>query len=433
MDLFVDDDNLCNSLTPCYSSIQTAVVNATPDSHIMVFPGTYVDNVDISQMGIALGPATDGNIKFSTVDSQGNPDTGASQVAPVTGLPFTHTGPTFNGNIEIVGFVIVAVDDDAIDFDLVNGDITIGHVDATSSSDDGIDLELAAGGHTIRIYQSHATGNGSRGFNLDGPDGTVVILDNNTVNNNTGEGVDIDSASITDSLTVTINNLTVNNNGDINNESAGLVVDTLGTLSINNLTTEDNTGPGLVLLAIEQSTITDATFTRNGTGNGYDGILFRAAGSLQVSRSVFTDNDNAGIGASDSISGQALSSFNVSCSQFSGGALGVELGTLMTAAASYTLNNLNFANHSGAALYAGVDNAMIDATNNYWDTANGPTHTLNAGGTGEVLADVNDDPIGGAQGTVMFSPFLTAPVGVEVFAPGTIFRNDFDGNPCTIN
>ncbi len=433
MDLHVDQGNLCASLTPCYTSIQTAVVNATPDSHIKVFPGTYAENIDVSQMGTALGPATDGNIKFSTVAVDGTPLTGTAQVAPATGLPVTHTGPSFNGHIEIDGFLIFGVDDDAIDFDLVNGDITIRNVTANSLTDDGIDLELDAGGHTISIFNSIADNNGSRGFNLDGPNDSVVILHNNRTNNNTGEGVDIDSANVVDSLTIEIIDLTANNNGDAQNDSAGVVVDALGTLSINNLSSHDNAGPGLVLLAVEQTTISDSTLARNGLTNGYAGLLFRAAGSIQVTRSVFSDNDSAGIEASDSVSGQALTRFEVSCSQFTGGAVGVELGTAMTAGASYTLNNLNFANHSSAAVYAGVNNAMIGAANNYWNDATGPTHALNVGGTGEILADINDDSIGGAQGTVQYTPFLTAAVDVELFASDTIFRNGFDGNLCTNN
>ncbi len=433
MDLHVDENNVCASLTPCYTAIQTAVVNATPDSHILVFPGTYAEQVDISQMGTALGPATNGNIKFSSVDTNGQPNSGTALVSPATGIPFTHTTPTFNGNVEIDGLTVNAIDDDGIDFDLINGNITIRNVTANSLTDDGIDLEVNTGDHTIGIYNSTANNNADHGFNLDGPDGTVVLLHNNQTNNNVAEGVDIQSADTADVLVIQIIDLTANNNGDINNESAGVVIDTRSALSIANLTVNDNQGPGLVLFAVNSATITDSVFERNGIGNGYDGILFRAAGIFQVTRSTFTDNDSAGIWANDSISGQALSRLDVTCSQFSGGSVGVNLGTAMTAGANYTFNNLNFANHSTTALYAGVNNPTIDATNNYWNDATGPSHAQNVGGTGENISDINDDQVGGAQGTVTYIPFLAAPVDVEVFAADRIFSNDFDGNPCTLD
>ena len=427
--LFVDENNFCAGNLPCYTAIQTAVVNATPDSEIRVFPGTYAEQVDLSLMGAAIGPATDGNIQFITLSDDGEPLPLTAEVAPATGIGFTHTLPVFNGHIEIDGFRITSTNDDGIDFDLVNGNISIRNVTANNNFSDGVDVEVGAGGFTIEITNTITNSNGSSGINLDGPDGTIIRINDFQGNLNVGEGIDVDGDLDTDALAVTITNATTNNNGNVMQESAGSVIISQGTTRISNLVSNENFGPGLVLINEAQSDVTDSRFERNGTVTGYDGILLLDPGTVTVNRSFFVDNGASGIWATNINPGPVID-LNVSCSDFSGQPVGIDLRPSLADDTSFSFTNNNFSGHTMAAVLAGVNSTNIDASNNWWNAVSGPTHALNVGGGGEQILDVNDSQTSGALGTVAYAPFLLAPVNTAVVPADTIFRDGFDNLAC---
>ena len=428
--LYVDGTGTCASLTPCYTTIQTAVTNAVSNDDIRVFPGTYIEVVDVSQMGSANGPAADGNISFITVDSNNMSTPHTAQVAPLAGIAFTHTNPFFVGNIVIDGFDVVSTDDDGIDFDLVGGDITIRNMIANGSNNDGIDVEVSNGSRTITITDTVVNNNGSSGLNLDGPDGTVVFVQNIEANQNISEGIDIDNATNTDNLTVTILDSVTRMNGTMANGDAGTVVRTRGTLTIRNLNASNNEGPGLALLDLTQTNISDSIFENNGPNTTLDGIFLAAGGTVTIERSRFIDNGDTGIWVTDA-NGVDLTDLNVTCSQFTGNNTGVYIEASATASANYTVNSNNITGNDAVGMHSEINNNSISATDNWWGSDTGPTHALNVGGMGDVVSDSNDVVLVGALGVITYTPFRDAPLGITQFATDTIFANDFEGNPCS--
>ena len=430
--LFVDGSNVCAGLTPCYTAIQTAVTNAVSDDEIRVFPGTYAENIDISQMGTATGPATDGNITFITVDANNINTPQTAQVSPATGIPFTHTGTMFSGNVVIDGFTTLSADDDGIDFDLVDGDMTIRNMVSNGNEDDGIDLEAAAGNHTITVINTITNNNGGHGLNLDGPDGTVVIVQNIEANDNNREGVDVDQDQNTDALSVFIENATVEDNGSLSNVNAGMVVSARGTLVVNNLTSRSNVGPGLAIIDTTDATVSDSVFDNNGVNTSLDGIFSEATGMLRIERSVFTNNGASGIWVTNTSQNDiALTDLTISCAQFSNNNVGIYLEGSIPAAANYSATNSEFTSNVTAGMHSEINNSNIAATDNWWGDNTGPTHALNAGGMGDAVSDSNDVVIGGAQGVIDYNQFRTTEVGITQFASDTLFANGFDGNPCS--
>ncbi|WP_223789157.1 hypothetical protein [Marinicella meishanensis] len=51
---YVDNVGNCAGLNDCYPTIKAALNQAAPDDDIRVFPGTYPEAVELSQMGSAL-------------------------------------------------------------------------------------------------------------------------------------------------------------------------------------------------------------------------------------------------------------------------------------------------------------------------------------------------------------------------------------------
>lgn len=430
--LYVDNVSNCIGLLVCYNTIQEAVNNAVEDDKIRVFAGTYVEAIDLSLMGSALGAAADGNIQFTTVDTSNNITARTVEIAPVTGPAFTHTGSFFDGNIVFDGFIVTSTDDDGIDLDMVNGDITIRNMTASGNNNDGIDLEVDSGDHTMSVIDTIAENNGSDGINVDGPDGTKAFIQNVQANNNVSEGITIISISTGDVIDATILNTFTQNNGNALNDSAGIEAWFEGSLTVRNLISSGNHGPGLAIIDATQTVITDSVFESNAIVENFSGIFLVSAGTFNVDRSVFSDNGDSGINVYETnIIDNELTSFDINCSSFSGNQVGVYLKQSAPITATYSLNQNNFSNQTIAGIHAALDNDTIDATNNWWGEINGPTHSTNPTGTGDKVSDSIDDAIGGALGTVNYSPFVTASISIKQFPSDTLFAGDFEGNICT--
>jgi len=93
--LYVDNSSICNGLTTCYPSIQEAVNNAVSNDDIRVFPGVYIESIDISLMGSAFGAASNGNISFITVNANNMATQRTVQITPLSGSAFYHSGSFF--------------------------------------------------------------------------------------------------------------------------------------------------------------------------------------------------------------------------------------------------------------------------------------------------------------------------------------------------
>nr|WP_255590081.1 right-handed parallel beta-helix repeat-containing protein [Marinicella sp. NBU2979] len=165
-------------------------------------------------------------------------------------------------------------------------------------------------------------------MSLDGPEGTQIWVHNITVNNNIGEGIDVFSVTDTDNISVFITDSVVLENGDDSVDSAGVLVDGAGGLTVQNLMADNNRGPGLAVIDMINTQISDARFTNNGVIDGLPGIFLISASTFDVTRSVFTGNGEAGIDVlPTSLIGNELTSIAVNCSEFTGNDYGLFLST----------------------------------------------------------------------------------------------------------
>ncbi len=429
--LYVDTGGVCANLTPCYSTIQSAVNDAMPNDEIRVFPGVYQESVNLSGMGTSLPQPQEGNIGFVSVDANDALSVGTATVDGQAGPAFTHLGNVFNGGFSLVGFITQSTNDDAIDLDAIAGDIMLNHVTADNAPEDGIDVEVVAGGHDITILNTQANGNTKAGFNLDGLAGTTVTIDAVVASGNGDEGLRIDTNGSNIDMTVSINNTQVNNNGVVSGDSAGADISTSGAVDISHMEAKENPGEGLVVELATNTTIRHSLFEGNGIPTNFEGVYLVVGGAVQLSHLDVIDNAIAGVGIVATPENNDNTSIDISCSQFTNNDFGVILSNDLTDNTSVQINNNNWRDSATAALHAGL-NATVDASNNWWNDASGPNHPSSMG-TGEAISDQANDLLGqggGSAGVVGFTPFATSPIDQLNVAADALFIDGFESGAC---
>src|SRR3990170_8132431 len=112
--VFVDPGGGCNGSTPCFTTIQAGVNNATdPDAalggafaEVFVFPGTYAESVNLSLMGSAVAGAP-GDLRLVTVDASGAPTPGtASLISNALTGTIRHSTTPYPRRIKLEGLVV---------------------------------------------------------------------------------------------------------------------------------------------------------------------------------------------------------------------------------------------------------------------------------------------------------------------------------------
>ena len=422
--VYADGAGTCNSLTPCFTTIQEAVNNAGPaPAEVNVFPGTYNESVSVDDMGIAIAGAP-GTITLRTVNASGAPAPGTATVIGTTSEAFQTPLGNYPGNVTIDGFVVAASLGDAISVE-VDGDVTIANVTADGSiatSGHGIDVFSSSG---ITVTNSSAHDQVADGFRMD--TGGSVAITNSTANDNGDNGFQVDA---TGSITVT--GSTANGNDD-----EGFDLNASGDLTVSNSVangTVDDDG-----LEGDGANTTITNFTAN---NNFDeGIEVAASGNLLVDRVTTIGNGDDGIDV-EAVFTEVSSVANVTVRNSNtqnNGADGIEFlefGDVLTGAGLVD-GNIICGNGSGIELNTDV---TIDAEGNWWGAATGPTHPNNPAGTGdEVLDSANL-----ASGTVDFDPFVNTVSGTAAAATvgqsssvsfqfsggsGTVFLGQGPGNP----
>jgi hypothetical protein len=353
--LYVDKNATrdCAGNTPCYPTIQGAVNDAEFGDTIYVFPGTYHEGVDLSQMD------PDGDITLITVDASGSPTPGTVTVDnPGDDSEFYTGDPPFDGDVTIDGFVLRslygAIDlwvggTDGVsageegglgpfssrDVEIRNvdashtggdgitvraeGDVTIKNCTTNDNEGYGIGVELAWGDVTI----TGCTSNNNKGYSVtaegtpfcyasgicvSGTQGQTTIR-NNTTNGNGSEGImvglfptasqEATPASVTTPDKVIIDRCTANNN-----DSEGIAVRGVGgDVTITDCTTNDNGGDGLfvggrlfgdqiapALVIVDGGDVTIQNCTSNGNDeSGFDPE--GVPGSLSIQACIARDNE----------------------------------------------------------------------------------------------------------------------------------------------
>ncbi len=300
-------DTTCGGMgtagTDCFATILEAVENAGPaPATVSVFPGTYAESVDLSDMGSAIA-GSPGDIILITVDAAGVPTPGTATVSSPTGEgPAFFSDAGFPGAVIIDGFSVTSADDDGIDLE-VDGEVVIANVTANGSALDGLDLDasgnvtvigstangngadgLAATGINITITNSTANNNALDGFQWGDVEGAVVG-DRLTATGNGGEGVSIDSQGVGDVDSITFQNSLIEGNGQ-GFDLADLAP--AGTFQVNGNIICGNALLGGMVLSSDVTVDAEANWWGNASGPAPIGI-----GDLVV------DGGNGGLGIVD--------------------------------------------------------------------------------------------------------------------------------------
>lgn len=241
--VYADVAMTCAGLTPCFSTIQEAVDNAgPPPAFVGVFPGTYAESVDLSDMGSAIGGGP-GDIAIQALDAAGQPATSGVLVDPgAAGGPGAGAGiisgltMLFDGSVTIRGLALTSPDIAGLALQ-ITGDVVLEDFLLEGAGTSG---GIASAGGNARVARGLARLNGSAGL-------LVFALGNL-------EAEDVDAVRNTDSgvlLGAEGNAVISRVVSSLNLDGATLVA--CGTLDVNDVLTELNDEFGVFLFAGEDS------------------------------------------------------------------------------------------------------------------------------------------------------------------------------------
>ncbi len=282
---YVDLGGTCAGLTPCDTSIGAAVAAASGGDLIRVFPGTYVESVNLSTM------ASVGDVQLMTVNSSGVPTPGTATIAPATGQAL-YTQASFWGDVHIVGFVVGSTDGDAVALTVIGGrDVRIDYLTATGAKGDG--LAVVSDGGYITVTNTIATFNGGQGFNLRAAS-DVTVRDSSANDNVQSDDDEVrrysDGIEIKDVQgDVRVINVTANRNrGSVDND--GIEVGrTGGSVLLRNVTAMGNSDGGFDLWQTGGTVTVEGAIVRD---HAERGVWFTDGGnSPALKGSILCGND----------------------------------------------------------------------------------------------------------------------------------------------
>jgi hypothetical protein len=381
----VDDDHLDCPMAP-YTSIQAAV-NAAPmtGAIITVCPGTYIENVVLAK-SVTLRGAQWG------VDARGRV---ASEAIVTPLVPTTKTLELRSGS---AGSII-----DGFTFLGGSFGVTTGHGAIESTSGPINDLQIL--NNRIRGFTAGS------GVFLNDP-GINITVDQNDIDgaarliNTTGDLFHLDTDNF-DGFWFTNNNVVngVLGTGFFVDGSRNVDAGTAGArtpLFSGNVIERNQTGVNLGRLAWGDGDISNNTFSNN----LFDGLQGGPKNSL-ITQNTFDGNGRNGLAltsfgnTTDPARGAQNNTITQNCFTRNGflqAGAGISFsatqfpGTIATNVAHQN----NITGNAVGARYLGTE--TINAEQNWWGSATGPTNASNPGGTGDIVAAT----------TIDFNPWLTS-------------------------
>jgi len=403
---YVDGGGACGGLVPCFTTIQAAVDVTAAPAEIFVFPGTYMETVDLAQMNGGVK----GDVSLTTVDGAGNPTPGTASIEPPMLAAILHDqaeATSFTGDIVIDGFTVLSVNDDGIELENVDGDVTIRNVVASGNGSDGLDLEIVTPGRVLTVTDTTANMNPLDGFHIEmRSEGGEVRLTRVTTEENGSDGVEVnaDDPMFFDVLLVIVELTSTDNDAD------GLDVDTGGSLEISDSALSLNGSDGMEIAVIGDVEIVDTTTVSNQNGflDGV-GVFLEVGGEIILRRLTSEDNDADLIVFGFFFDEEDIDLpdlFVMTQSTIDIALFGALLLELEPGPHVLRCNRFGFFEGEGLVLDSDV---AVDAELNWWASPTGPSHPDNLGGSG---TDVVDGANGGL-GSLDFDPFLTADPDLE--------------------
>lgn len=368
-----------------YLTIQTAVDHAIDNDTVKIAAGTYNENVtvgvDISFDGVMAGVDARGRAGSETIIA---PASGTALTLVSGSAGITIDGLTFSG-----GSRGIESTSGPIDGVFVLNSIFTGFTgQAIFLNDPGNDITVQQNS----IDGSSSTGGGLMHLDQDAFDG-FQFLDNDVLNGTNGTGLFSDG-----------------------NHNVGQSVNRSPRIAGNRFD-NNQTGVNLGRFSFENGTIEANIFSNN----GFDGLQGGIQGTA-ITGNVFLSNGRAGLrmtgfgGTGDSTRGAQHDS--VTCNTFEdngfdqGGGGGLRLDDQFDG--TVTTNTINMNDISGNAVGLSILETVgtLDAEDDFWGDASGPTAAGNPGGTGDSIT---------TSGSVVdFVPFATAHVDCAPGLPGDL-------------
>lgn len=350
-----------NAFTSIQAAVDAAASTAEENDLILVGSGTFVGRVTVNTSVTLQGNQVG-------VDAQSR--TSAAESIVVGDLGATAFYVTAN-NVTIDGFTVQG---------------------ATNPNQFGFGILLGAGtsGHAVRnnIIQDNIVGIGL------GSDNTTIsgnlIVNNNVSGPAGGTGIYSDEFVAGGALT----NVTITNNTISGNVNAGVVIGpSNSSLAASNITISSNimneNGTAVVLINTQNSTITLNEITAS-TGAGIN--LAGGNNGIAITNNIIADGEAQGILINNTPFFPTAANANV------------------------TINNNSITGNAGAGLEVapGAYSGTLNAEDNWWGSASGPTNPGNPGGTGQAIIGANID----------FLPFLRSGVDADPDLRGFQVRAD---------
>jgi hypothetical protein len=326
--VYADPALSCAGLTPCYASIQQAVANAGPaPAEIGIFPATYAESVNLSNMGSALAQSP-GDLTLQALDASGQPtdhgviiDPNASG-GPGTG-PAMSTGDTepFPANLTIRGLGFRSPDASGLAA-AVAGDVVIEDFIAWQTHSSGVFIQATGAVSATRgAVWLNQTG---LGISAD----QVTVVDIHAQHNvHAGIGLQANSALQASQLVAMLNEtgifligcgadvMNIDNLSARNNYSAGIntwlltqcnppVEAVTGTINAEAIQSLDNVGPGWSAAAGEVNI--NSLIASGNAGPGHIAV----ADSYSLSQAFLSFNESGAIIQAESVWLQAVTADN---------------------------------------------------------------------------------------------------------------------------
>lgn len=194
---------------------------------------------------------------------------------------------------------------------------------------------------------------------------------------------------------------TTNGSADINFSCSGSNSSNITVSGNNSNNAGDPNGASLVALSgvVDGVSITNNTATTTGSQVFFFGSM---SGTTNISNNSFTGGQSSAValfGGEFSSDTPNSGTFNITDNNLSGNARGIRVtANGLTSAGRVVAHGNNLAGNTTAGV-ANLSPGTVDATRNWWGSANGPTVASNPGGTGAAIVGSN----------VTYAPWCTDP------------------------
>ena len=310
-----------------YSTIQSAITNASSGDTINVAAGTYNEGVGINK-------------------------------------PLTLQGEDRATTI---------IDGTGLGWDTENGGIMI----SPGATYDGKDVNITISGFTVQNFAFETVPNFGSGIATDGEyQYKGITISDVTAKDNSFVGIYLGKV-----LDSSFSDIAVENNGYVSSDTVygyGIwVADSSTGNTFTNITATRGDKTGNAYGVFMAGSSNGNTFNNINSYNNYWGIYVWGS-SDNTFNNINSHDNSVGILFQGTSSGNIVSNSTVEANNF-----GIKrLGT----AQANEIHSSNIVGNTEYGVFWDTD-VVFDATNNWWGDASGPTHTSNPGGTGDAVSD----------------------------------------------